>query len=814
MNDNFSDLVENLRQQNNVDELIRICNQKIDKNEDLKISYRGLEYAYKVRGEPEKEKEVIKKLLNLETKKADLWFRLCEIDELSLEEYPRAIDDLLTEKKDKESSEFLDLLIDNRWFDKLKVIKWCKRWGDNGKPKIGSLWAQKFIETGKKIEDWHLVKELSLLAWELYPDEGVRKSLIESMKEVYKKSTHLEFFLEELKIYTRKDLITGFNQLNHLLQFDEGCYVYHDSWGVGKIYEFNPHLNEVDVNFQHKKHHLISMDKIEKILQPLSPQHWLVQIRENADKLRDQIKVQGDQVVKIYLSSFPTPQYGMDIKTNISKDLGIDESWWSKARTSLKKDPYVDITSGGKGGKFSIRVTPRTNTDKILSDLKASKDLEKHFEIIYDLINRHTKLLEKPDLYSTIQEILEKNVDQIKNLKFNKTNMISRLWLKIRYSYLLKDWIDNLSEDKPVIDSFVQEQEDLSMKNLLAEKDRKLVVKLLEQINKHDLRIRFIKDLKTMNWFDQELHHSLLLSHASGFRDNLSGENINSDVSYIVGNKPFESPEAMLWAIEKIVNKKVKERDDLSDILIVEWLFKLIQQSSRSSNEQGKKIITKARDILKKEDFQLIENAVMNAALAQAKLILTWIAEYEAFSSVQKSELRTRLIRLKPELVVTEKQDKIISDRIYVSSKSFVERQKQRDHLMNTELPNIVKEIQRAAAMGDLSENFEYISARNKHKEITGKISQLDQELSTARIIEQQNLNTEQAGIGTRLTLKNINQELILSILGPWDSNPDMNIISYLSPLGATILGKKIGDKVTYHDQEYEIMEIDEIPDL
>ncbi|MGC9365660.1 MAG: GreA/GreB family elongation factor [bacterium] len=809
MSEQFSDVVENLRKINDIDELERICNQKINNGEELKISYRGLEYAYKVRGQPEKEKKVLKKLLNFENKKSDLWIRLSELTELSVDEYVQAIDDLITEKKETESSEFLEFLISEQWFDKLKVIKWCRRWGDNGKPKLGSWWAQKFIEVNKPKDNWQIVQELSLLAWELYPDEEVRKSLIESLKKLYKKSSHLDYFLEDLNIYNRRDLINGFNRLKRLLQYDQGCYVYHDSWGVGKIYEFNPHLNEVDVNFINKKHHLISMDKVEKILQPLSPDHWFVQIRENLDELREKIYSQGGQVVKMYLSSFPNPQYGTDIKINISKDLNIDESWWSKARNELKKDPYVDVSSGGKGGKFSLRLTPRTNEDKILSDLKASKDLEKHFEIIYDLINHQKSLLNKPDVATTVSKILKKNIELVKNYKLTKSNAVTRLWLKIRYGYLLSDWMEITGEN-----NFSQDQVNLSVNNLLIEKNHQLIVELVENIKRHELRIRLVKDLKEMNWFDQDIHNLLLLSNTSGFRDYLSGKDINLDVSYIVSIQPFDSPEAMLWAIDKLVNKKVDIQDDLSEVAMVEWLFKLILQSSRTNSDQSKRVISKARDILKKDNYKLIENAVVNAALAQAKLILTWIAEYEAFSSVQKSELRTRLIRLKPELVVSDKQTKSISDRIFVSSQSFIQKQKKRDNLMNFQLPKIVKEIQRAAAMGDLSENFEYASARSKHREITNKISQLDQELSTARVIEKENLNTGQVGIGTTVKIKNHNQELSLSILGPWDSNPDNHIISYMSPLGQNMLGKQVGDKIIYHDREYEIVKIEVCTEL
>ena len=122
------------------------------------------------------------------------------------------------------------------------------------------------------------------------------------------------------------------------------------------------------------------------------------------------------------------------------------------------------------------------------------------------------------------------------------------------------------------------------------------------------------------------------------------------------------------------------------------------------------------------------------------------------------------------------------------------------------EIPNNSKEIGEALELGDLKENAEYKAAKEKQTILNATASKLQEDLEKAHVFEKEEINTSQVGFGTKVTLLNTasGKEEHYTILGPWESDPNENIISYLSPFGKNLIGAKTGEKLVF--------EINEIP--
>jgi transcription elongation GreA/GreB family factor len=117
--------------------------------------------------------------------------------------------------------------------------------------------------------------------------------------------------------------------------------------------------------------------------------------------------------------------------------------------------------------------------------------------------------------------------------------------------------------------------------------------------------------------------------------------------------------------------------------------------------------------------------------------------------------------------------------------------------IVEKEIPVNRKAIEEARAMGDLRENFEYKSARQRHEYLTARATELKNQLSRSRPLDLATVEPDEVRIGTTVDLTNETGEVrTLSILGPWESDPDAGIISYESELGQSLLGKKDGDVV------------------
>ena len=125
---------------------------------------------------------------------------------------------------------------------------------------------------------------------------------------------------------------------------------------------------------------------------------------------------------------------------------------------------------------------------------------------------------------------------------------------------------------------------------------------------------------------------------------------------------------------------------------------------------------------------------------------------------------------------------------------------KELTELKNIKRPSVIESIAEARAHGDLKENAEYHAAREQQGLIEAKIKHIESKLSNAEIIETsiQN-NKEQIVFGCSVELLNIdnNAKIIYTIVGEDESDFSQNKISFDSPIGKGLIGKKIGDQVS-----------------
>ncbi|MBC8080283.1 MAG: transcription elongation factor GreA [Gorillibacterium sp.] len=126
----------------------------------------------------------------------------------------------------------------------------------------------------------------------------------------------------------------------------------------------------------------------------------------------------------------------------------------------------------------------------------------------------------------------------------------------------------------------------------------------------------------------------------------------------------------------------------------------------------------------------------------------------------------------------------------------------------------VAERIKTAIGYGDISENSEYDDAKNEQAFIEGRILQLEKLLRNARIINNEEVDINTVGIGTRVTLKDLEfGDLIdYTIVGTAESDPFESKISNESPVGRAIIGQKKGATVDINVPagiiQYMIMDI------
>lgn len=112
--------------------------------------------------------------------------------------------------------------------------------------------------------------------------------------------------------------------------------------------------------------------------------------------------------------------------------------------------------------------------------------------------------------------------------------------------------------------------------------------------------------------------------------------------------------------------------------------------------------------------------------------------------------------------------------------------------------PEVIKRIKIARSYGDLSENSEYESAKDEQAFVEGRISQIENMLQYAEIIDNEDVDKDEVSMGRKVTIKELPDEEPESyqIVGESESDPFNGKISNESPMAKGLLGHKVGEEV------------------
>lgn len=136
------------------------------------------------------------------------------------------------------------------------------------------------------------------------------------------------------------------------------------------------------------------------------------------------------------------------------------------------------------------------------------------------------------------------------------------------------------------------------------------------------------------------------------------------------------------------------------------------------------------------------------------------------------------------------------------------------DYLKTVKRREIAERIKVAREFGDISENAEYDEAKNEQAFTEGKIAEIEHKLKIAKVIDDEDIATDVVSIGSCVKVKDLEFDDIIDfyIVGSSEANPAEDKISNESPVGAALIGKKVGDKVVVAvpdgDITFEVLEI------
>ncbi len=149
-----------------------------------------------------------------------------------------------------------------------------------------------------------------------------------------------------------------------------------------------------------------------------------------------------------------------------------------------------------------------------------------------------------------------------------------------------------------------------------------------------------------------------------------------------------------------------------------------------------------------------------------------------------------------------------------ITKQGYEDLKKEVEYLRNTKRPRLLLAIEEARAHGDISENAEYEAAKEELQFLQKKLGELDEQITNSEVREVKAPQNGEVEFGCRVCLKNLDtdEEAAYTVVGPYECDIQNGTISISSPLGRALMGKSVGDEVTFSapggERTYEIIKV------
>jgi transcription elongation GreA/GreB family factor len=565
-----------------------------------------------------------------------------------------------------------------------------------------------------------------------------------------------------------------------LLQLVQGGFCMHRSWGFGKITTVDTVFSRLIVDFPSKPGHSMDLAFAAESLKPIPGEHILARKASDLAGLRQMAGRQHLDLIRVVLQSYGGRATLDQIQHVLVPDVITDDwkKWWETARRELKKDGHF-VVPIKKTEPVVYQEAQVPIQERLMAEFKAAKGLKARLAVTQELI---------------------KNLEDLDNSAAAAAEAVAAL--------------------NPEINSHLRTQPALALEALFTRDDLRTAARIPPQPGeatvadfwaqgprlahvlepmpaaKHRHALQSFKEANPDRW------HELLLALLNTVSAKLCSECVHlliqegkieslKDTLARLVSQHAASSELLLWL--------AKERSDaFADILGPEVFRSMLSAMERDQFLEKKS--NRLHDFIL-ADQELLVELIGTADLEVIKDLTRALQLSPAFDDMDKRSLLARIVKSYPAIQALISGEQSRQDTsFYVSWESLERRKREYDELVNKKLPANSREIAIARSYGDLRENHEYKAAKEMHKILMRRKSELESEMIRARGSDFSSARTDAVTLGTRVTVTELGTQHTepLCILGAWDSEPEKGIISYLTPIAQSLLNRKVGEEVEF----------------
>ena len=199
------------------------------------------------------------------------------------------------------------------------------------------------------------------------------------------------------------------------------------------------------------------------------------------------------------------------------------------------------------------------------------------------------------------------------------------------------------------------------------------------------------------------------------------------------------------------------------------------------------------------EDKELAPDLVTGLTEPEARPFAKAIYDSSMLPDLDRNFLLANMMKVHPglqEIALTRSAPKA-KQTLYVSLRSYAARKAEYEELVNVKIPKNKHDLEITRAEGDLRENGGYQDAKATRQVLMRRSDELSRLLAQAQPTGFRGVSCDETAMGTSVTFATEDgKQVVYTILGAWDSDPEQRIVAYSSKLGAKLLGRKVGDSL------------------
>jgi transcription elongation GreA/GreB family factor len=591
------------------------------------------------------------------------------------------------------------------------------------------------------------------------------------MRTLYAGSSNFDRLAGHFKVFDPGADLDTLRQFESWLRYDNGQAVYMPQKGVGRIKDVNLALGVVRAQFEGKEQISMKIDEAQRLMQSLSKDHFLSQKLDHPQTLMDMAKADPGELLRLLFASVRRPLVLSELREMLTGIIteAAWSAWWGQAR----KDNRLMIGSGTKplvtwnesaadaavaiGSRFT-QASPHEKLEMMQKHAGRSTDLAA--DMLQSLVKDANEALSaNPALALEIALTLEK-VTLVKETPFSFTP--AGLLARADAADIIAGVKDRLMRRKAI--------------QLVAEA-------------RNDWPEVYFRLLRT-----EADVQSLALMYGM-LREKAGPEPLQQALEHTFSDPPT-APRFYLWLCNEL-----PKRAELKEYANWAFLQSLLRNLDNSLFKGTHANLRKLFDLGEAVDY-----AAATIDVECAGRLLEALAREGTLEDYRKERLRREIYQRYPQL--HEKKEHVF----YVTAEALEKKRVEFEQLIKVDIPRNSREIQRTREYGDLRENFEYHAARARQEMLSSRAKTLHDQLGFSRVIAFENVDISKISIGTNVFLREVeNQEepINVIILGPWDSDPAKNILSYTSAAGAALMSASLGAEVVFNDKKYLVEKIE-----